>query len=295
MTMTTAAARHETSSYAIDVEDIEYLRIGSTPLLARRFQPRGRGPFPLMIDLHGGAWCNGDRHNDTMINEALAKSGVVVAALDFRMPPAAAYPASVADINYAVRWFKSEARRFDIRADKVGAIGISSGGHQAMLAAMRPGDPRYAAHELAQGGSIDASLACVVMCWPVIDPLGRYTYAQKLKAAGGTYPEAINRVIPLHVQYWGNEEAMAEGNPVRALERGESVKMPPVLYLQGASDMVHPRADLDRFVAQYKKHGGDVDLVLYDGEVEGFLRKSGTHAAEDGMRRIIDFVHRHLG
>ena len=73
--------------YEIDVEDVAYLRHGDSELLARIYRPRGTGPFPMMIDLHGGAWCNGDRHNDKLLCEALARSGVVVAALDFRQPP----------------------------------------------------------------------------------------------------------------------------------------------------------------------------------------------------------------
>ena len=55
----------------------------------------------MIIDLHGGAWCNGNRTNDAAVNEPLARSGVIVAALDFRMPPEAGYPASLADIHYA--------------------------------------------------------------------------------------------------------------------------------------------------------------------------------------------------
>jgi hypothetical protein len=42
--------------FTIDVEDVEYLRHGDKPLLARIFRPRGNGPFPLIVDLHGGAW-----------------------------------------------------------------------------------------------------------------------------------------------------------------------------------------------------------------------------------------------
>ena len=67
-----------------DVEDVEYARHGGKPLLLRLFKPKGAGPFPLMIDLHGGAWCNQDRTSDALFNETLARSGVVVAALDFR-------------------------------------------------------------------------------------------------------------------------------------------------------------------------------------------------------------------
>src|SRR3989442_2522578 len=70
--------REEHMVYDIHVEDVEYVRHGDKPLLARLFKPRGSGPFPLVVQLHGGAWCRGDRLNDTAINEPLAKSGVVV-------------------------------------------------------------------------------------------------------------------------------------------------------------------------------------------------------------------------
>ncbi len=281
------------ATYALDVEDIEYARHADRPLLARLFRPRGAGPFPLVVELHGGAWCRGDRLNDTVINEALAKSGVVVAALDFRMPPVASYPASLADINYAVRWLKTRAADLRTRPDRVGLLGNSSGAHQAMLLAMRPRDPRYAALDVsAPGGSVDASIRFVVLCWPVIDPLARYHYAKELKERGQPYPDVVDRVLPCHDQYWGTEAAMAEGNPVLALERGEHVERPPVLYIQGTRDAAHPRADLDRFVKAYRKAGGQVDLELYDGEAEGFIVRNPTSAAAArAIDRIIAFVH----
>jgi acetyl esterase len=98
-----------TVSYEVDVEEVEYLRHGAKPLLARVFRPHGKGPFPAVVEAHGGAWCEGNRANNDSINSAVAKGGVVVAALDFRNPPDATYPGSVADINYAIRWLKSEA------------------------------------------------------------------------------------------------------------------------------------------------------------------------------------------
>jgi acetyl esterase/lipase len=282
--------------YQVDVEDVEYVRHGDKPLLARLFKPRGTGPFPLIVELHGGAWCLGDRLNDTVMNEPLAKSGVVVAALDFRMPPVAPYPASLADINYAIRWLKTRAAELGGRPDLVGVMGTSSGAHQAMLAAMRPRDPAYSAVPLPAGAAVvDATVRCVVMCWPVIDPLARYRYAKKLKDSGKPYPEIVDRVLPCHDQYWQTEAAMAEGNPVLALERGEPVELPPVLYLQGTSDVAHPRVDLDRFVTHYRKAGGQVDLELYEGEAEGFGRNQGSPAARQAMEKIIEFVHKQLG
>src|SRR5581483_5343279 len=208
------------ASHDIDVRDLEYLRHGDRPLLARLFVPRGAGPSPMVVELHGGAWCRGDRTSDTILNEPLARSGVVVAALDFRQPPEAAYPGSLQDISYAVRWFKSRAGELRGRADRVGLMGTSSGAHQAMLLAMKPRDPKHAALPLPAGAPpVDGSVRCAVLCWPVIDPLGRYRYARELKASGDPYPEVVDRVLPSHDLYWGSEAAMAEGNPTMALER----------------------------------------------------------------------------
>lgn len=288
------ANAHKT--YEIDVEDVEYVRHGDKPLLARLFKPRGTGPFPIIVDLHGGAWCLGDRLMDTPLNEPLAKSGVVVAALDFRVPPEASYPGSLADINYAIRWLKTQATQLHSRPDMIGVFGSSSGAHQAILGAMRPRDPRYAAIALPAGApAVDASVRCVILGWPVIDPLARYHYAKKLQAGGKPYPDLIDVVLPLHDKYWKTEDAMAEGNPVLALERGERAELPPVLYIQGTEDRAHPRVDLDRFVTFYRKAGGSVDLDLYEGEAEGFpIRTPSSPASARAIEKIITFVHQQI-
>ena len=286
-----------TTAHEIDVKDVEYLRHDDRPLLARMFLPRGTGPFPMIVELHGGAWFRGDRMNDTLMNEALARSGVVVAALDFRQPPDASYPGSLVDVSYGVRWLKAHAADFHGRADRVGLMGASSGAHMAALLAMKPRDPKYAALPLPAGSpAVDGTVRCAVLCWPVIDPLGRYRYAKALKAGGPPYPEVVDRVLPGHDAYWRTEEAMAEGSPTLALERGERVETPPVVYIQGAQDQAHPRPDLDRFVAGYRKIGGQVDLELMEGEAEGYInKKPASPAVERTIARIIEFVHKQLG
>ena len=279
--------------YEITTEDVEYLRHGDKPLLARIYKPRGQGPFPLIVDVHGGAWCNKDRTSDAGTDEPLAKSGVVVVSLDFRMPPEAGYPASLADINTAIRWCKSRARALYTRPDSVGILGVSSGGHQAMLAAMRPHDPRYAALPLSAGTSLDATVRAVVLCWPVIDPLGRYHYARQNQS--GPLKKQADSWIQLHDRYWPDEAAMAEGNPTLALERGEQVPLPPVLYVQGAADVAHPAPHRDRFITSYRKAGGRVELHLFDGVGEAFITNDPTSpAALSAIDKIIEFVHREL-
>ena len=216
------------TTYDIDIADVEYLRHGDKPLLARLFKPRGSGPFPIMVELHGGAWVRGDRLNGNAANEALAKNGVIVAALDFRVPPVAPYPASLADIHYGIRWCKTQAAAWNGRPDWIGAMGTSSGAHQAMLLGMRPHDPRYAALPLPAGAAaVDGTLGCVIMVSPVIDPLGRYLYAKGLRQDCTPPAGFAERVVPMHDQYWQTEEAMAEGAPARILAVGSARQCRP--------------------------------------------------------------------
>ena len=129
------------ASYEYTTQDVEYLRHGDRRFMARLFKPQGAGPFPAVIEIHGGAWCNGDLNECQIYAEGFARAGLAVAAIDFRHA-SDGYPTSLADINYAIRWVKAHASELNTRADLVGAAGQSSGGHLAMLAAMRPNDPR---------------------------------------------------------------------------------------------------------------------------------------------------------
>ena len=284
------------TTYAVDIEDVEYLRHGDKPLLARLFKPRGSGPFPIMVELHGGAWVRGDRLNGNVGNEALAQQGVIVAALDFRVPPVAPYPASLADIHYGIRWCKTQAAAWHGRPDWIGAMGTSSGAHQAMLLGMRPHDARYAAlPSPADAASVDGTLGCVIMVSPVIDPLGRYLYAKGLRQDVTPPAGFADRVVPMHDQYWQTEEAMAEGAPARILAGGERTALPPTLCLVRTYEAGHPRPDLEEFVRQYRKAGGKIDMTVFEGEGEGVLRDISSPTAQQALEQMVAFIHQHLG
>jgi acetyl esterase len=284
------------TTYAVDIEDVEYLRHGDKPLLARLFKPRGSGPFPIMVELHGGAWVRGDRLNGNVGNEALAQQGVIVVALDFRVPPVAPYPASLADIHYGIRWCKTQAAAWHGRPGRIGAMGTSSGAHQAMLLGMRPHDARYAALPSPAGAaSVDGTLGCVIMVSPVIDPLGRYLYAKGLRQDVTPPAGFADRVVPMHDQYWQTEEAMAEGAPARILAGGERTALPPTLCLVRTYEAGHPRPDLEEFVRQYRKAGGQIDMTVFEGEGEGVLRDLSSPTAQQALEQMSAFIHQHLG
>jgi len=257
-------------AYEYTTEDIEYLRHGDLGLKLRLYKPKGAGPFPVVVDLHGGAWGKGSLEECKDRDQALAKSGLLVVGLDFR-DGNHGYPTALVDINYAIRWVKARAAQLNTRTDLVGLSGASSGGHLAMLAAMRPNDPRYTAVALPAGSpAVDATVRCVAMSWPVINPLSRYRNAVRGRAAGETW---VGDIPERQSSFWKNEENMADGNPMLMLERGEKVPTLPALWVQGKPDQVHdyrdpespvPLNEPQRFVENYRKAGGAIELTYID-------------------------------
>jgi len=257
-------------TYEFTTEDIEYLRHGTRGLKLRLYRPRGAGPFPAVVDIHGGAWGKGSLEECKGRDEALAKAGVLAVALDFR-DGNDGYPTALVDINYAIRWVKARAAQLNTRPDLVGICGQSSGGHLAMLAAMRPGDPRYATIPLPAGSpAVDATVRCVAMAWPVINPLSRYRNAVRERAKGTAW---VGDIPERQGSFWKNDENMIDGNPILMLERGEKVPMPPAIWVQGRPDPVHDYRDPEspvalnepeRFTAAYRKAGGKIELIYID-------------------------------
>ena len=266
--------------FDVEISDVVYRQDGNIPWQASIYQPKGEGPFPGLLDVHGGAWNRGDRDADRVMNQALATSGIVVAAIDFRLAPDHAYPAQVIDTNYATRWFKAHAQDFNVDSQSIGAMGCSSGGHTVMLSAMRPNDSRYVGLPLPEYGQVDASLQYLLCCWPVLDPYARYVYA---KGAG----EA--RLQESSEAYFLNDETMHEGNCQEILERGEEVKLPPTILIQGTNDRNVPLSIPQRFDEAYRKAGGHLELEMFPDMVHGFGNTPGPESdrAIEMMKRFI--------
>jgi len=252
------------AAYEFLVKDIVYQRNGDKVRLARLYQPSGNGTFPAVLQVHGGAWSNKNRTDGQNTALDFVSAGIVVLSIDFRNSPEAPYPASLQDINYGIRWLKAHAGEFGSTPDRVGAYGTSSGGHQALLAAIRPDDPRYRALPLKEAPEMDAKLAFVVSGWGVLFPLERY----KLAKAQGRPDLTVN-----HDTFFGNEATQLEATPALIIEQGEKVYLPPALVYQGTKDEWTTVELAQRFAADYRGAGGTMDLQLLEGEHHTFVNE----------------------
>jgi len=266
------------------VKDIEYLHRQHESWPARIYQPVGKGPFPAIVDVHGGAWNNGRYLNNATMDQALAASGIVVAAVEFRQAPEHAYPGQVADVNYAIRWLKAHAADFNADPASVGGLGSSSGGHTIILSAMRPHDRRYACRVLEGETQPDATMLFTIGAWPVIDPYARYLYAQKARREG---------LVRSTEAYFLSEATMREGNPQHILERGEKAEMPPILIVQGTNDDNVPMSIPENFVKAFRAAGGRVELELFPGMPHGFGNTPGPESGR-AIELMKSFVARQV-
>ncbi len=115
--------------------DIEYARAGDVSLRLDLYVPGTKGPHPLFVWIHGGAFLGGDKARIfwTPISN-LAERGYAVASINYRLSGQAAFPALVKDAKAAIRWLRANAAKYEIKADRIVVGGESAGGYlSAML------------------------------------------------------------------------------------------------------------------------------------------------------------------
>jgi acetyl esterase len=253
-------------------------------LMARTYQPKGPGPFPTVLDLHGGAWNRKDRLAEEPMDRALAASGLLVVAVDMTLAPEAPYPACVQDANYAVRWLKANAATWNGDRSKIGIYGSSSGGHVAELLAMRPRDPRYNSIPLAGTPDVDATVAWVATRSPVSNTFARYENAERRRNEG---------MVKNNKVFFSPWQTIHESNPQEILERAEKLTLPPLLIMQGAlDDNVLPEMQ-EKFARTYRAAGGDCDYRLFENSVHEWVAEPGPQT--DKARDVVkEFVARQL-
>src|SRR5436190_19803017 len=269
----------------LKMTETEFRRaVSGRMLMARVYQPQGVGPFPTLLDLHGGAWNNKDRGANEPMDRAVAASGILVVAIDLTLAPEAPYPACVQDGNYGVRWLKSKAAAWKGDPSRIGVYASSSGGHVAELLAMRPRDPRYNAIPLPDARGVDATIAYAAMRSPISDPFARFQHAEKMKR------EAM---VKNHTTFFRPWETIHESNPQEILERHEPVTLVPLTIMQGAlDDNVHPAVQ-EKFAATYKAAGGVCQYQLFEGSEHEWVATPGPQT--DRARELVKaFIARQL-
>jgi acetyl esterase/lipase len=147
---------------------LTYATHDGVALLGDLYRPKGAGPFPVLVALHGGGWVQGVRTAFQHWGPYLARHGYALFAISYRLAKAGqkTFPHAVHDALAAVQFVRANAREHKLDGERVGLLGASAGANIAGLAALG----REAA-AFQQGGSHGAAVKVLLGVYGVYDVL----------------------------------------------------------------------------------------------------------------------------
>jgi acetyl esterase/lipase len=239
------------------VRNREYVKRDSGPLAMDVYMPRGAGPFPGVLVVHGGAWTMGSRVQLAAIANALAEHGYVAACVSYRLAPKHTFPAQIDDCQAAVRWLREHANEFRLDPTRLGGFGYSAGGQLvALLGTLDDDDYR---EKGAPAGGASTRLQVVV--------------------AGGAPCDF--RVLPeesRRLAYWlgGTRREKAEAYRIASPAAFISDDDPPMFFFHGARDLLVPAHSPQRMVAMLTAAGVTAEMHVIDhaGHLEALFDRT---------------------
>jgi len=207
--------------------------------------------------------------------EGMAGLGYVGVTIDYRLVPAAHFPAQVEDCKAAVRWLRANAAKYRIDADHIGVVGFSAGGHLAsMLGVTGPGDGLE-----GNGGNPGQSTRVQA----VVSFFGPTDFSTR------DWPADLEREVI--VPFLGGTVAERPDTYRKASPYTYATKdAPPFLFFHGSEDELVPVDQSRRMADKLKVDGVPVQLVVLAGERHGFSDASNQKA----MRQMLDFLGERL-
>ncbi len=266
-------------------KDVVFGKGGDAELKLDLAQPKGEGPFPLVVCIHGGAWQFGNRSDHHRTIRLLAKHGYVAASVQYRLTPKHPFPAQIEDVKCAVRFLRANARKYKIDPSRVGALGDSAGGHLALLLGVM--DPKDGLE--GKGGNAEQSskVQAVVNYY---GPTDLATWApskfgdQMLKRGTGKDGDTLLRDLVGTADR--KDPRMKTASPVSYIDARDA----PVLTFQGTADPLVLPQQARLLHAALKKAGVKERLELLEGAGHGW----GGDRRNRSDRLALEFFDKHL-
>lgn len=152
--------------YGETLINVTYCTPDNLPQTMDVYFPEAGGPWPVLVYVHGGAWMHGDKAEAAMFARSMTAQGYLVVSLNYRLFPAGRYPAMIEDVKCAIRSLRANAGQYNLDPNRIGAIGVSAGGHLVSLLGTTDPDAGFDVGEyLEQSSRVQA----VVAMAPVTD------------------------------------------------------------------------------------------------------------------------------
>lgn len=249
--------------------DIQYGEAGGQKLLLDAHVPEGKGPFPVLLIVHGGGWTAGDKETDIVPVLANAVTNFTWFTINYRLAPTNRWPACADDVNTAIRWVKAHATEFKGDPQHIALIGYSAGGHLVCYA--------------ATSASADTQVQAVVGFAPPTDIAGD---AQKRGSLDKW--SSIEELLDRNTLDEATLKILREISPSENISAG----LPPFLLVQGDADRTVPYLSTQNFAAKLKAKNVPCDFITIPG---GQHRIKDWETFQPGWAdQVADWLAQHL-
>jgi acetyl esterase len=230
--------------------------------------PRGPGPHPVVIYLHGGGWSFGSPVSFRKLGMQFAEAGYLTINLDYRLAPEHPFPAALEDTIFAIGWASTNASRWNGDGRRI-AIGGDSAGANLALSALT---------------SVSRELRSLVRAALL------FYGAYDLEATAERTRSILGLQQQLRTYVSGNERLLGDPrvSPLNAVAPGI---LPPCFILAAGTDS-WCLADSLALAQRLTGVASPYELHVMEGMPHGFMQMSTLDGCRAAMRLMWEFLAR---
>ena len=232
--------------------------------------PKGNGPHPVVVYLHGGGWIGGSCKTHRKLGMQFAEAGYLTINVDYRLAPEHPFPAGLEDCLYAVKWTGENAKRWNGDVSRLAVGGDSAGGNLTAATLTTLAGEKYA-------GPAKPKAALLIY--------GVYDFPATIKREK---PGAFDGMVKAYAGagYPGILEDQRV-SPLRAIKPGA---LPPSFIICGTADPLLP--ETHSMADALKRADIRHEVVILEDMPHGFLQFNVLSGCKQGLDQMFDFLRR---
>lgn len=246
------------------LNDIAFAGNDGTELLGDLYMPDEGATAPVLVAVHGGGWQVGNRKFYVHWGPYLARHGIAVFAIEYRLtkPGAKAYPDAVRDVRAAVGFIRANAGQYRLDRERIGLIGDSAGAHLSALVALAGNEPPFAPGSGAADGRI--AVKAVVGFYGVYDTAAQWQHDLVVRPRDNITEKFLGAAL------YADRRVYFESSPISYATADRNATR--FLLLHGTEDdVVDAQTQSRAFVLALKQAGFFVRTVVIPGAGHFFV------------------------